>query len=745
MALSYGFFNAELTQSGQYDRVYAAEQFAEYFHLIVSNGVFPDPATQLQVVASNTPDMNVNVSDGYGWINGYFAKNSGSYPLAIQAASGTLNRVDAVVLRWVNASRSMELAVKTGIAASSPATPALQRDTDVYEIMLATVTVAAGATSIPQSAITDKRADTSVCGWVTGAVQNIDTTNLFAQYDAAFQAWFEDIKAQLEGNVATNLLNRINAVDAAKVNISDKASESEAVSGTNDSKWMTPLKVKKAIGTAPDTVLEESTGNRVTTVQKGFRRRTVKDPMWFYGVSSSQTAAQLSISPRRISTDTYNTMFFDSKAANGGEIIALGTVKSSRSTSDTAYYHPAWGRISALNAKNKQLPTVKFYDRDSEINNSYEYLVASSLGYSINNDVMVVRQTNDKYDSYFLLDIKNNVMSSIPYSSKFTAFATESYWGIIYQDSYRLRSIYFAPRGTVLPDTSTSLGSGTSSNYYRLNIVGVTGDTIYLIEPVSKSNWRLNKISWNSGAVGMVSGLSTFDFSAYPWNQTSSYDSTLSSILYDDRYAYVYVHGYTGSTQIPCAHVLKIDMSTEATNWNEISPSQKLSSDALDSSRYIGSLPNGKAYYYYYSNDKNHWMYTLDKNTALISEEVPWTTAANSYYSAKFRWHREQVFNLDIGAYIWTGSCLFNPEMTQWIIPTANINNHPLKFNSSANVVTSDDITPTSASHSYGVQFIGTEVTGTPPILASTRSFLGYFAFIDCAPDLVLEPYTEEK
>ena len=210
MALSYGFFNAELTQSGQYDRVYAAEQFAEYFHLIVSNGVFPDPATQLQVVASNTPDMNVNVSDGYGWINGYFAKNEGSYPLAVQAASGTLNRVDAVVLRWVNASRSMELAVKTGTPASSPVTPIVQRDTDVYELMLATVTVAAGATSIPQSAITDKRADTSVCGWVTGAVQNIDTTNLFAQYDAAFQAWFEDIKAQLEGNVATNLQNQIN-------------------------------------------------------------------------------------------------------------------------------------------------------------------------------------------------------------------------------------------------------------------------------------------------------------------------------------------------------------------------------------------------------------------------------------------------------------------------------------------------------------------------------------------------------
>ena len=220
MALSYGFFDAELTPSGQYERAYAAEQFAEYFHLIVSNGEFPDPATQLQVVASDTPNMNVNVSDGYGWINGYYAKNSGPYPLAIQAASGTLNRIDAIVLRWVNASRSMELAVKTGIAASAPASPALQRDTDVYELMLATVTVAAGATSIPQSSITDKRSDTAVCGWVTGAVQNIDTTNLFAQYDTAFQEWFDNIKSQLSGDIATNLQNQIdrNAANIATIN-----------------------------------------------------------------------------------------------------------------------------------------------------------------------------------------------------------------------------------------------------------------------------------------------------------------------------------------------------------------------------------------------------------------------------------------------------------------------------------------------------------------------------------------------
>jgi hypothetical protein len=251
MALSYGFFNAKLdSSSGEYDRTYDAEQFAEYFSLIVSNGVFPTPATQLQVVATSPTSMKVNVSAGYGWINGYYCKNDGDYPLTISAANGSLNRIDAIVLRWVNSSRSMELAVLTGTAAASPKTPTLTQTTEIYELMLATVTVSKGVTSISQSAITDKRSDSSVCGWVTGAVQNIDTTNLFAQYDASFQEWFSNIQSQLAGDVATNLQNQINQC----VKLSDKATEDEAVAGTDDTKWMTPLKVIQAMADRPTKV-----------------------------------------------------------------------------------------------------------------------------------------------------------------------------------------------------------------------------------------------------------------------------------------------------------------------------------------------------------------------------------------------------------------------------------------------------------------------------------------------------------
>jgi len=79
MALTYGFFDAELVQ-GQYDRVYNAAEFAQYFSLLIKNGVFPDPSTNLQVKASSpTANMNVNIEAGYGWINGYWAKNDTLY------------------------------------------------------------------------------------------------------------------------------------------------------------------------------------------------------------------------------------------------------------------------------------------------------------------------------------------------------------------------------------------------------------------------------------------------------------------------------------------------------------------------------------------------------------------------------------------------------------------------------------------------------------------------------------------
>lgn len=243
MALTSAFFDAKLV-GDEYDRVYSAESFAEYFASFIANGVFPNPATNLQVVANVPGNMAIQVKSGLGWINGYYCKNDGDYSLTLSPANGTLPRVDAVVLRWSRSNRSISLEVKTGVAASSPSAPTLERSADNYELMLASISVVAGATSIAQANITDKRPDSTVCGWVKGVVDQIDTTDLFAQYDDAFQTWFDNLQSQLSGDVATNLQSQITALKDNKVNVSDKASTAQAQAGTNDTKWMTPAKVK---------------------------------------------------------------------------------------------------------------------------------------------------------------------------------------------------------------------------------------------------------------------------------------------------------------------------------------------------------------------------------------------------------------------------------------------------------------------------------------------------------------------
>ncbi|MGE7129568.1 hypothetical protein [Lysinibacillus xylanilyticus] len=100
---------------------------------------------------------------------------------------------------------------------------------------LADVLINNGATQITQSNITDQRLNKTVCGIVHGAVDQVDTTTIFNQYQAWFKeitgsvagevdawqavqkqeflTWFESIKDILEGDVAGNLANRITLLD----------------------------------------------------------------------------------------------------------------------------------------------------------------------------------------------------------------------------------------------------------------------------------------------------------------------------------------------------------------------------------------------------------------------------------------------------------------------------------------------------------------------------------------------------
>lgn len=223
----YSFFDAQLSDSG-YDRTYSSSDLADYFSSFVGNGVFANPANQLKVVAGKGLDIYVNT--GKAFINGYFySLTEEAKKLTIVRGDNNYPRKDLVVCSLNHSTRLIEVKVLQGTPAASPVPQTITRDDTRYDLVLAEITVGAGLTSISDSEITDKRPDNSVCGFVTGLVEQIDTTDLFKQYDSAFTSWFDKAKGQLSGDVAGNLSNSVNSLqESLTQEIKDRESGDES-------------------------------------------------------------------------------------------------------------------------------------------------------------------------------------------------------------------------------------------------------------------------------------------------------------------------------------------------------------------------------------------------------------------------------------------------------------------------------------------------------------------------------------
>lgn len=203
MAEKYGFFNAVETSTGTYDRTYNAEDFANYFSKFISNGVFVNPTDSLKVSAQS--GLKVTVKAGSAYIDGYYYELTEDTTLTIQVNSSSYVQTDSVVIRLDKPNRKMSLKLKNNDTSVS-------KTSTIKELQLAIIKKSVGASSVSASDITDKRPYNEVCGFVTGAVQQISTSDLFSQFTAMFNTWFDGIKGQLSGNVATSLQNQINEI-----------------------------------------------------------------------------------------------------------------------------------------------------------------------------------------------------------------------------------------------------------------------------------------------------------------------------------------------------------------------------------------------------------------------------------------------------------------------------------------------------------------------------------------------------
>lgn len=235
MAVTYGFYN-----SLNKDRMYNAEQMSSIFNGIITDGVFSTIGDALMTVAGT--GMQVIVKPGRAWFNSTWTLNDAQLPLDVPAADVSLTRIDAVILE-VNsaiATRANSIKVLKGTPSANPTKPTLSATETLHQYALAYITVGAGVTSITAANIEINVGKTS-CPFITSVLQQTDITDLFNQWNAEFTTWFENVQAQLSGNVAANLQRQIDE----RVKIADKATDSDVLLGTNDNKWITPAKLKK--------------------------------------------------------------------------------------------------------------------------------------------------------------------------------------------------------------------------------------------------------------------------------------------------------------------------------------------------------------------------------------------------------------------------------------------------------------------------------------------------------------------
>lgn len=225
MAIESYFFNAVLND-GVYDRIYNAEDVTNYLDMLVGNGVFPNPSTNLQVTAAS--GMNVNVAAGQGWINGHKIINTAVLPLKVAASDVQLGRIDAVIFYVDFTTRNMGIAVKQGTKAANPVAPAMTRTTQRYEMCLAQISVPKQLTAITQAQITDTRGNGTLCGYVQGLIQQVDTTTLWAQFQSAynqaiandqadFDNWFDEVKDTLASATLLQKLEQVFTTTNAQV------------------------------------------------------------------------------------------------------------------------------------------------------------------------------------------------------------------------------------------------------------------------------------------------------------------------------------------------------------------------------------------------------------------------------------------------------------------------------------------------------------------------------------------------
>lgn len=211
------FFN-----SVNYDRVYSAEDWADYFKQFIGNGVYAQPDTGMQIVSDG--GMDIKCLEGSCFINGYTGVvTEAEDKLKLEIGNSVYDRIDAVVARLDLNKRDIHIEVIQGLPAETPEKPEHLRTAMTFDLVLAYVTVSVGATEITDADIEDVRADEALCGFVKGIVEQIETGELFKQYKKEWALLMAgvalDEPAIIEAFKAVNSVRSVNGILPVEGNV----------------------------------------------------------------------------------------------------------------------------------------------------------------------------------------------------------------------------------------------------------------------------------------------------------------------------------------------------------------------------------------------------------------------------------------------------------------------------------------------------------------------------------------------
>lgn len=196
MAEWSGFFDAHKV-GDSWDRTYLAEDFAKFLAPLIGNGIFAGRSNELQVFQAVPAGMSVVLSSGQSWIEGYGYINDSDLSIPVDPADGALGRIDRIVNQWSSVDRRIRTVWKKGTPAVNPVAPPLQWNADYKELNLCTLDISAGLSAITQDKIHDTRMDSSVCGWVTSLIEQVDTSTLYVQWEAQARIVLDAIQKEL--------------------------------------------------------------------------------------------------------------------------------------------------------------------------------------------------------------------------------------------------------------------------------------------------------------------------------------------------------------------------------------------------------------------------------------------------------------------------------------------------------------------------------------------------------------------